>query len=369
MEQPEGFESTQHPHYVCKLYKALYGLKQAPREWNSDFDEYIKQRGFIPIDSCIYIKTYNNHTVILSLYFDDILIFAPAHLIPVIKKLLFDQYLVKDMGAASSILGMEVSYNISTGVLTLRQRGIIDSILECANMTNCRPTPAPLALGTDLLPAKENLINIPYHNIIGKLIYLALSTHPDITHAVSYLSKFNTCYGEQHWQALKHVIRYLQGTKDFAINYKRNATGPPFAHCDSDWAGASIDRKSTFGFIFFYSGGPISWTSRSQRVVALSTTEAEFIALSEATKQALYLRKFYTPLGLNSKLPTPIHNDNQSALTLAISPPNTHHNRTKHIDIRYMFICDEIQQGTITVHYTPTDTMLADLLTKPLSGP
>lgn len=196
-------------------------------------------------------------------------------------------------------------------------------------------------------------------------MYLAVLTRPDIAYAVSFLSQFNNCYAEWHWKCAKRVLRYLQSTKSHSLIFSRNGNYKIEGYVDADWASNKIDRKSYTGYVFKLSGCAISWKSIKQRTVALSSTEAEYMALSEASKEAIHLRNLLSEL--TGKLSCIIvYNDNQSALKLATNP--VFHNRSKHIDVRYHFIREIIHENLINVEYLPTDEMIADILTKGLGS-
>lgn len=205
----------------------------------------------------------------------------------------------------------------------------------------------------------------PYRKLIGALIYLTNTTRPDISFAVSKLSRYCSNPGKIHWIAAKRVLRYLKGTANYGILYeKRNQK--IHAYTDSDWAGDTEDRKSCSGYAVMFAGGPISWESKKQKSVALSTMEAEYIGLSEAVKEVIYLRKFFVEIGLEEFVegPTTILCDNQSAVHL--TEDNISHGKSKHIDIRHHFSREAKQQGEIDVNYLSTDEMVADVLTKAL---
>jgi len=197
-------------------------------------------------------------------------------------------------------------------------------------------------------------------------MYLATSTRPDIAHAVSYLSQFNSCYDVTHWTAAKRVLRYLKGTIDVGLTYRKSSR-PLEGYVDADWAGCPLDRRSYTGHTFLLSGCPISWESRKQRTTALSSTESEYMALAEAAKQATYLLRFLEEIRNPVKLPIKVMCDSNGACKLAENP--VFHNRTKHIDIKYHYIRETVQKGILKIERIPTLEMGADFLTKPVSAP
>lgn len=194
-------------------------------------------------------------------------------------------------------------------------------------------------------------------------MYVAVCTRPDIAHAVNYLSQFNTCHNTEHWTAAKRVLRYLKGTKSLSIKYSRKVKTNIEGFADADHAGDK-DRKSYSGFVFLCQGGAISWESKKQRTVALSTAEAEYVALSEATREAVFLQRFMAEMKEESEKIINIYSDSQSAIAIAQNP--VHHQRTKHVDVRYHFVREAVASEVINVRYVETGRMIADALTKPL---
>lgn len=209
---------------------------------------------------------------------------------------------------------------------------------------------------------EEVLDQKSYQSLIGSLMYLALCTRPDIAFAVGMLARFNSKPNQSHWTAAKRVLRYLRGTANFGVVYSGNAN--LVGYSDADWAGSLDDRKSTSGYIFQVSGGPVSWRSKKQETVALSTAEAEYVALSSASQECVWMRKLVSELGTPPEGPTVIMEDNQSCISMARNPQ--FHGRAKHIDIKHHFIREQVNSGAVDLQYCPTGEMLADILTKGL---
>lgn len=184
--------------------------------------------------------------------------------------------------------------------ISICQAAYVKDVLERFGMQDAKPASTPLDPGTKLeistgepSPEEERL---PYRELIGALMYLAVCTRPDVAFTVSYLSQFGSCFRTEHWAAAKRVLRYLRGTPDVGLRF--HCTGRPLeGFVDADWANCPSDRKSYTGFAFTLAGCPISWESRKQRTVALSSTEAEYMALSDPAKEATYLRRLLTELG------------------------------------------------------------------------
>ena len=204
---------------------------------------------------------------------------------------------------------------------------------------------------------------IPYSSTVGSLMYAMVCTRPDIAHAVGVVSRFLSNPGKQHWEAVKWILRYLKGTTKFRLCY--GGADPILeGYTDSDMAGDLDGRKSTSGFIYTFAGGAVSWQSRLQRCIALSTTEAEYIAIAEAGKEMLWLKRFLQELGIK-QTDYKIHSDSQSALDL--SKNSMYHARTKHIDIRYHWIREVMDQQLLRLVKIHTDENPADMLTKVVS--
>ncbi len=202
-----------------------------------------------------------------------------------------------------------------------------------------------------------------YQSMVGSLLYAAMATRPDIAQAVSVVSKFNANPNAAHLMAVKRILRYLKGTLNLALKYERSDSGTLIGYSDADWAGDQDDRRSTTGNVFLLGGGAVSWLSKKQSTVALSTAEAEYVALSQAAQECVWFRRLLSDLGMDVS-PVMILEDNQGAIAIAKNPVDN--SRTKHIDIRYHYICECVQNGQIQLQYCPTDDMKADILTKPL---
>ena len=204
---------------------------------------------------------------------------------------------------------------------------------------------------------------VQYQSMVGSILHAARATRPDIAHAVGIVSKFNSQPTEAHLTAVKRIFRYHKGTLDIVLQYK--ASGIPLVgYSDAHWASDLDNCHSTSGNAFVMSTGAINWLSRKQATVALSTAEAEYIASSSATQEAIWLRQLTSDLKLKVDAPNEIVEDNQDAIALAKNPVG--HKRTKHIDIQYHFIREAVQAGIIGLTYYPSKDMVADIFTKPL---
>ncbi len=245
-------------------------------------------------------------------------------------------------------------------------------------MSDCKPIGTPMEpnchLSKSMCPEvgseeQKEMANVPYRSCVMSLMYLALISRPDIAFAVKELSKFQQNPGREHWKAAKRVLRYLKGTLDYGLMYDGlKAKSGLINISDSDWAGCIDTRNSTIGSLHYWDDMLVSWFCR-QRKTALSSSEAEYIGLSEACKEIMYLRQLLASVDENFDLnqPSELQGDNQGALAIAVDPIS--HDKVKHIDIRYHFIREQVEDGVVKLKYVPTEDMLADFLTKPQPGP
>jgi hypothetical protein len=327
MEQPEGFSAKGKEHLVCRLKKSLYGLKQAPRLWYKKFDSFMVDHGYdrTTSDHCVFVKKFSDgEFIILLLYVDDMLIVGrDTSKIDKLKEELSTSFSMKDLGSAKQILGMKISRDRKNGKLWLSQESYIEKLLDRFNMSKAKPVSSTLAghlkLSSKQSPTsekeKEEMKKVPYASAVGSLMYAMVCTRPDIAHAVGVVSRFLSNPGKEHWAAVKWILRYLRGTSRVCL-YFGNGKQVLDGFTDADMAGDIDSRKSTSGYLITYSGGAVSWQSRLQKCVALSTTEAEYIAITEAAKELLWMKKFLQELGLQQERYV-LYCDSQSAIHLS----------------------------------------------------
>ena len=234
-------------------------------------------------------------------------------------------------------------------------------------MDECKPVATPADMNVKLLKddgVSNEVDRTVYQAMVGSLLYAAIATRPDISYAVGAVSKFCAAPSTSHLTAVKRILRYLKGTAELALTFMSGNSSAPVGYADANWAGDLDDRHSTTGNVFLMAGGAISWLSKKQTSVALSTAEAEYISLSSASQENAWLRRLLVDIGLNVQGPTVLMEDNQGAISMAQNPVN--HSRTKHIDIRYHYVRECVQDGSLILQYCPSEKMLADILTKPL---
>ena len=369
MKQPEGFEIKGKESLVCKLKRSLYGLKQAPRQWYKRFDNFIKGVGFLrcEADHCCYFKTLEESYLILLLYVDDMLIVgADLHEINSLKTKLSEEFAMKDLGEARQILGMRISR--SKEGLKLSQEEYVKKVLKRFNMDDTKPVSTPLAshfrLSREQSPKTEDemacMDKVPYASAIGSLMYAMICTRPDIAHAVGVVSRFMSNPGKEHWEAVKWIFRYLKGNPSLSLCFTKSKTGLQ-GYVDADNGGDIDSTKSTTGYVYTFGGTAICWVSKLQKIVSLSSCEAEYVAVTEATKEMIWLQSFLEELGHDQGKGV-LYCDSKSAIDLAKNP--VYHARTKHIHRRYHFIRSALEDEMLVLEKIPGSKNPADMLTK-----
>ena len=288
-----------------------------------------------------------------------------------VKTLLSQEYKMKDLGEVDVVLGMRVRRSIKEGWLTIDQSEYIEEILKKFNMWDSKPQEIPMStevkLSTRDCPEesqRHEMANVPYRSVIGSLMYLMVSTRPDLAASLSILSRFLANPGAPHWEAAKRVLRYLKGTVNMGLRFERTGTCEPVAFCDANWASCPDTRKSSTGYVFLISGGAVSWSCRRQSTTAQSSCEAEYMAAAETVRECIWQRTFLEEIGLGVTRPIVIGCDSDSAIKLAADP--VYHERTKHIDVRVHFIRDHVRRGAAVLLFVPTAEQVADVLTKPV---
>lgn len=369
MEQPEGFEVDEEKDQVCLLKKSLYGLKQSPRLWNKRFHQFMKEQKFSRSehDSCVYVKEVNFSWVYLLLYVDDMLLAAKDMAeINKLKNVLSSEFEMKDMGAASRILGIDIKRDRKEGVLYLSQSCYLKKVVQKFKMAEAKTVNTPIGGHFKLSAVKDvseciDIDRFPYSSVVGSLMYAMVGTRPDMAYAIGLISRFMSKPGNMHWEAVKWLLRYVKGSSELNLVFTRSKDFRIQGYCDSDFAGDLDKKRSISGYVFTVGGNTISWKSGLQPVVALSTTEAEYIALSEAVKEAIWIKGLLNDMGFKQETAT-VWCDSQSAICL--SKNNTFHERTKHVAVKYHFIRDVIEDGEVEVNKIHTSRNPADILTK-----
>jgi hypothetical protein len=377
MKQPEGYEKG-GANMVCKLIKTLYGTKQAPHEWNEHLNSFILSLEFnrCSSDTCVYVKSSRTgNAMIVSVFVDDIIsAYATQDQQEwyEYKANFMNKYKMKDLGNCEWILGMRIQRDRKLKTLSIDQELYINKVLKQFKMENCKSAITPEEVTKLLSNQQDHQIDIKtYQSLVGALMYAAISTRPDITHAVNMISRYLSNPGSTHLIAGKRILRYLKDTTKLGLLYKgldnnnNNINIEIKAYTDADWAGDLDERKSTTGYIIMINNCIVSWVSQKQKTVALSTAEAEYMAISAGVQEIKWIRQLLEELSFKQQQPSILISDNQAAI--AISENDVHHHRTKHIDIRHHFIRDSIKQKEIQVKWIQSEQQLADVLTKGLA--
>ena len=369
MDQPEGFEtySATGGRLVCRLNKALYGLVQAPRCWNQKVTAWLHEYGFeqSKVDPGIYTMYHQERIYILALYVDDaICIGRDIAFILKLKEDFAAAFDIEDLGPVSWLLGCSIKRNRNAKTITISQKQYLLDILDTFGMSDCKPVATPMSAKPTVDNSLDEPLDIKQHKyaeLVGKLNYLANCTRPDIAAAVSHLSRYMSHPTKRHWEQGKRVLRYLKGTVDYAITYSGDYTPLPTTWQDASY-GDGPDRRSRTGFVTNMCGAAVLWGSKLQHSVALSTVEAEYMALAAAAQEVLFIRQLLKSFGMTINNASPMYEDNRGCLSIATNAMTT--GKTKHIDIRYHFVRDLVNDNTISLTWCPTEDMIADILTK-----
>ncbi|CAL0318252.1 unnamed protein product [Lupinus luteus] len=281
------------------------------------------------------------------------------------KKPMMIEFEMTDLGLMHYILDIEV---LKSNGYFISQKKYAQELLNKFQMQDCNPVSTPCEYGLKLNKDSEGkkVDNILFKQIVGSLMYLT-ATRPDIMHYVSLISRYMESSTERHLLAAKRILRYIQGTKQLGLFFKKGEKSELIGFTDSDFAGDQHDRRSTSGHVFMLGTCVVSWLSKKQPIATLSTTEAEFVAASNCACQAIWLRKILEELHFKKDDATIIYCDNTSAIKLSKNP--VLHGRSKHIDVKYYFLRDLNNDGTIVLKYCRSEDQLADIFIKPLKAP
>ncbi|GKU93614.1 hypothetical protein SLEP1_g7191 [Rubroshorea leprosula] len=367
VKQPLGFMKQGSEDKVYRLKKALYGLEQAPRAWNKHVDSLFLQVGFekCPSEHALYVKVNNSGDILLLCLYVDDLIFTGNNptMIEDFKKSMMGEFEMIDLGLMSYFLGMEVVQR-KDGIFICQKRYAIE-LLKKFHMQNCNCVRTPMEVGTRLSKNGEGapVDSTYFKQIVGSLRYLTC-TRPDISYGVGLISRFLENLQQSHMQVAKKIMRYLKGTLNYGLFYSSTDNCAIIGYLDSDWVGDLDDRKSTSGYCFNFGATSFSWSSKKQSVVALSTCEAEYVAAASSACQAIWLLNLMNQIYALMKEPMKIFVDNVSVIDLAKNPIT--HGRSKHIDVRFHFLRDQVGKKAIELVYCKSENQVADILAKPL---
>ncbi|KAM2172488.1 hypothetical protein FF2_035315 [Malus domestica] len=321
MTQPPGFSDPHYPAHVCRLHKSLYGLKQAPRAWNDGFTSFLPSLGFLSTyyNPSLFVKHVGKSVVILLFYVDDIITtWSDSAAIDITIGALTKEFDIKDLGSLHYFLGIQITQN-SSGMF-LSQSKYVTDLLGKADMVHSKPCTTPCLPYNILVKDDGHPFNNPslYRSIVSALQYLTF-TRPDIAFSVHQVCQFMHCPMESHYAVVKRILRYLQGTIDFGIQFsKRDLDLHAFS--DADWAGDSNDRRSTTCLVVYIGSNPISWSSKKQNTVSRSSIEAKYRALSSTSAEIDWIKQLLQFMHIDVSGPTTLFCDNLSTIALAYNP-------------------------------------------------
>lgn len=362
MKQPQGYEDG--TENVCRLLKSLYGLKQASRCWNHKFTKFLQSFDLkaTTSDTCVFVSQNDNRKIVLGIFIDDGIIAATderdiSNLIEHLTK----HFEIRVLDA-KYFIGLEIDQKLD-GSIHVSQRAYAKKVLSKFRMIDCHAvsTPAETVIVQDKMDGKT--IDYPYREAVGSLMYLAIGTRPDIAYAVGRASRHLNNPSQSDVNSVKRIFKYLRGTIELGIIYKSKSKFDLNCYSDSDYGGDPETRRSTTGFVLNLGSSAISWSSQLQSCVALSSTEAEYIASSQAIKELIWVDNLVGELFIQYESKR-LFMDNQSAIRLIKNP--VFHKRTKHIDIMYHFIRERFSGGFFDLAYIPTSDQVADIFTKAL---
>ncbi|CAH1441502.1 unnamed protein product [Lactuca virosa] len=378
MSQPEGFVDAKHPNRVCKLEKSIYGLKQESHRWNLCFDEKVKEFGFTRCEdeSCVYVKASGTIVSFLVLYVDDILLIGnDIPTLQEVKSWLWKCFAMKDLGEAAYILGIRILRNRSKTLIELSQSTYLDKVLKRFCMENSKKGELPIQSNTKLsntqsLSTDDDIVEmsrVPYASTVGSIMYAMTCIRPDVAFALSMVSRYQGNPGRAHWTAVKNILKYLRRTKELFLILGGSDDFRVRGYSDASFQTDRDNYRSQSGWVFTLNRGDVTWKSVKHETVADSTCESEYIAASEASKEAIWLKNFIGDLGVLPaiKEPMEIFCNNEGAVALTKEPRD--HGRSIHIDRKYHVIRHRVEQGLLVVKRVLSEENPADPLTKGLS--
>jgi hypothetical protein len=307
----------------------------------------------------------------VAVYVDDLLFVGPdRNLIGRHLDTLETEYGIKRLGDANFILGIQVIRR-SDGTIALSQRQYLEDVLTRFGMRNAKPASTPLVPNTVLEPGlvkPDEATSRRYRQLIGSLTYAMTGTRPDLAFAVGYLGRFSEKPTSEHWAAGMHVLRYIAGTLDYGLAYGQPGSDLVLrGYSDSTWILCPETSRSTNGYVITLGGCAIAWQSHRQSRIASSSTDAEYLGLTDCSKTIIGVRDLLGELGLTQNGPTTLYGDNTGANALARNPAA--HQRTRHVRLTEHLVREHVAAGHVSIQYLPTDDMCADTLTKPLPAP
>ncbi|CAN0825128.1 Retrovirus-related Pol polyprotein from transposon TNT 1-94 [Linum grandiflorum] len=365
MKLPQGYDGADGTK-VCRLRKSIYGLRQASRNWHAKFSSSLLNLGFeqSKADYSMYVYKKDAAQVIALIYVDDVILTGNDEtFISKVKSQLDEEFSIKDLGPLKYFLGIEVTRTIE-GV-TLNQRKYALDILQDSGMEDSKPSSFPMeqhhTLGSASTPLQED--EGRYRRLVGRLLYLMI-TRPDIQYAVNLLCQFVNAPKQEHWDALKWVVRYIKQAPAQGLHFPKENKLVLRAYCDADWGGCALTRRSTTGYFIQLGASPISWRTKKQQVVSQSSAEAEYRAMAATVSELIWLRQLMLELNVQQQGPTILHCDNQAAIHIASNP--VFHERTKHVEMDCHFVRERVVSKEVMPMKISSTEQVADMFTKAL---
>jgi hypothetical protein len=381
MCQPKGFEEGDWHVMVWRMLRTIYGLKQSAMEWYEEVHTVMEELGFTwcKVNYAVFMFDRIDSSgarifCIIGCHVDDSLGTSNSpKFLALVKAKINSKFSIKDLGPVDKFLGIQFEWDRIAHRLWMHQAEYITYLLDEYGLLDCNPVILPLNACHPFGRPTDNLeviVNLPshYRKLVGKLLYLAVCTHPDISYAVNALTQHNVSPTSAHFAAAKRLLRYLSGTVNLHLAYGGSeGDGTLHGLCDADWASSTEDCRTISGYAWYYARGLIAHVSKKQAIVTLSSTKAEYMAVTHVIQEGLWLKSLLIELHVPLSLAIIIHMDNTGAISLSKEARN--HIRSKHINVHYHFICIHIEQHTFLPKWLPSHKNTADILTKALPRP
>jgi len=383
LEQPESFVELGKEDWVWCLQCGLYGMKQSSRIWNKTMHKAMLNWGFkrLHADPCVYYRVNALGTVLSAVHVDNFLIVSSLpKASQSFKEELKSLWTISDLGEACFCMGIAISHDRANRLVSISQTALIDRIIQQFGQADTDPISTPMdpSVAKSLTcpspsdpPLSDSdsheLACIPYHSLVSSLMYLAIGTWPDILFAVARLCQYLDCYRCTHWNAAICVVCYLKSTHLLTLNLGGDPEVDLVGFSDSSHADCLDTTCSTMGYCFSIGSAISTWSSCCQKTVTNSSCEAEYIALSKASREALWLRQFLREVHLLKPNPTVLLCDNNGAKALLSDP--THHSQSKHIDVCHHFVHEHVEDSSLIIWHVPSHDNVANIFTKALLHP
>tara|TARA_R110002050_G_scaffold1058_1_gene7329 strand:+ start:131 stop:4354 length:4224 start_codon:yes stop_codon:yes gene_type:complete len=382
IQQPEGFVKRDRRKFGCRLLRPLYGTKQGGNRWAEKLRDVLRTLGYTvsKVESSILYRLEDDGSVtIIVICTDDLLVNALERGYELLINAIKGYFEITEFGEVTYFMGIQ--FFCSSNGIRLCQEQYIGTLLKRFECEDMRTATTPLDQHSKaILEAEMNdnqvIDDKPFRELIGGLLYIAICTRPDVLFSVNFLSRYTSRYGTDHWKAGIRILRYLKGTAKMSIRYQamtKNDERLFIEYVDSSHANEVDTRRSSAGHIAMFGGGPVMFRGTKAKCVSLSSCEAEFVAMTPASQDLIWIDMLMEELGMSDLISENraadgcalLLTDNRAAIFLAKNP-SSQSKRTKHIDVRFRFVCDAVERGILRVDWVASSDNLADILTKPL---